>query len=252
LFSVSGCVQGPDYIKPSVEVPSAYRYADAPVQPDAETARQVWWSGFGDPHLDALVAEALLSNRDLRIATGRVDEFAAILAGTKSQGSPQIGYGLSGNHARASEEKLPGFVDPISSTFSTVLSASWEIDLWGRIRRETEAARANLLSSEEARRGVTLTLISSVIASYVTLLDLDEQLRVSQATLAGRKKSVSLFQTRLAGGWVSEFEMTQVQADYEAVEAQQPVLNFAAFSSAVMDAFFFSSAMSRISAVCFL
>ncbi|MCL6730011.1 efflux transporter outer membrane subunit [Sphingomonas hankyongi] len=218
----AGCVQGPDYLKPTVEVPPAYRYGDAPVRPDAETAAQAWWSGFGDPYLDALVTEALSNNRDLRIATGRVDEFTAILAGTRSQGLPQVGYGISANRTRTSEEKLPAFVDPLSSTFSTVLSASWEIDLWGRIRRETEAARANLLASEEARRGVTLTLISSVIASYVTLLDLDEQLRVSEATLAGRKKSVDLFETRLAGGWISEFEMTQARADYESVASQQP------------------------------
>lgn len=177
---------------------------------------------MGDRQLDALVEEALLNNRDLRIASARVDEFAAIYAGTRSQAFPHIGYDLNGARSRASEEKIPAFVDPLSTSFTTLLSASWEIDLWGRIRRETEAARANLLASEEARRGVTLTLISSIIASYVTLLDLDEQLRVSNATLAGRKKSVEIFQTRLTSGWISEFEMTQVQADYESVASQQP------------------------------
>lgn len=219
--TLAGCVQGPDYTKPRVEVPPAYRYAE-PAAPDATTMRQAWWSGFGDPTLNALVAEALANNRNLQIASARVDEFEAILAGTRSQGRPQIGYGLSGNRARASEEKIPAIVDPLSTTFTSVLSASWEIDLWGRIRRETEAARANLLATEEARRGVTLTLIASVVASYVTLLDLDEQLRVSEATLAGRKTFVDLFKIRFAGGWISEFEMTQAQADYEAVASQQP------------------------------
>jgi multidrug efflux system outer membrane protein len=104
------------------------------------------------------------------------------------------------------------------------LSASWEIDLWGRIRRETEAARANLLATEEARRGVTLTLISSVIASYVTLLDLDAQMKVALATVEGRKKSVELFETRLAGGWISEFEMSQVRAEYESALQQIPAI----------------------------
>ena len=221
---LTGCVQGPDYVKPTVETPSAYRFADTAVQPDAATAQEAWWDRFGDPYLDALVKEAIANNRDLRIATARVDEFAAILAGTKSQALPQVGYGLSANRARASEEKIPSFVDPLSTTFSAVLSASWEIDLWGRIRRETEAARANLMASEEARRGVTLTLIASVIASYVTLLDLDEQLRISEATLEGRKKSVDLFQMRLDAGWISEFEMTQARADYESVASQQPPL----------------------------
>ena len=193
-----------------------------PVAPDTEVTRQSWWTGYGDRHLDALVQEALENNRDLRIATARVDEFGAILAGTKSQAMPQIGYALSGNRARASEDKIPSFVNPLSTTFSALLSASWEIDLWGRIRRETEAARANLLASEEGRRGVTLTLISSVIIGYVTLLDLDEQLRVSEATTAGRKESVDIFEKRLAAGWVSEFEMSQVRGEYELALASLP------------------------------
>jgi outer membrane protein, multidrug efflux system len=219
LCLISGCVQGPDYVKPTVEVPPAYRFAQG--APDFAEQSE-WWKTYRDPRLDSLVQEALANNRDLRIAAARVDEFEAILAGTRSQGSPQIGYDLSGNRSRASEEKIPSFVNPLSTTLSAVLSASWEIDLWGRIRRETEAARANLLSTEEARRGVTLTVISSVISSYVTLLDLDEQLRVSEATLEGRKKSVDLFEIRLAGGWISEFEMTQARADYESVASQQP------------------------------
>src|SRR3954468_8356685 len=72
---LSACVQGPDYVKPAVEVPAAYRFADQPSQPDSQTVEESWWSGFGDPYLDALVKEALANNRDLRIATGRVDEF---------------------------------------------------------------------------------------------------------------------------------------------------------------------------------
>jgi len=222
LSLVGGCVVGPDYVKPAVEVPSSYRLSGqvpAAAEASAETA---WWRGFRDSHLDALTQEALANNRDLMIATARVDEFAAILAGTRSQAFPQIGYGLSGNRARSSEDKIPSFVDPTATTWTSLLSASWELDLWGRIRRETEAARANLLATDEARQGVILTIISSVIASYITLLDLDEQLRVTDATIAGRKKSVDLFETRLKGGWISEFEMTQVRAEYEAAIAQRP------------------------------
>lgn len=221
LLATAGCVQGSDYQKPTVEVPSSYRFGDSAYQITAADAGN-WWTAFGDPELDRLVQETLANNRDLRIAAARVDEFAAILEGTKSQGLPQIGYGLSGNRARASEEKLPPLIDLTSTTWSSLLSASWEIDLWGRIRRETEAARANLLASEEARQGVVLTLISSVILSYVSLLDLDEQLRIAEATAAGRLTSVELFETRLRLGWISEFEMTQVRGEYEAALAQIP------------------------------
>ncbi len=223
LCAVGGCVQGPDYVKPTVEVPTAYR--SQIVAEPATFTQDHWWLGYGDQHLDALVDEALANNRDLQIATARVNEFAAILAGTRSQAFPQVGYDLSGNRARASEEKIPSLVNPLSTTFSALLSASWEIDLWGRIRRETEAARANLLASEEGRRGVTLTLISSVLISYVTLLDLDEQLRVSEATVAGREKSVDVFEKRLAAGWISEFEMAQVRGEYESALASLPPIH---------------------------
>ena len=223
-LGVSACVQGPDYVKPTIESPAAYRFGQQPARAAQAQSDETWWSGFGDRQIDALVRESLDNNRDLRIAISRVDEFAAVLAGTRSQARPQLGYGLSGSHSRASEAKLPPLIDPISSSFDALLSASWEIDMWGRIRRETEAARANLLASEEGRRGVTLTLISTVIASYVTLLDLDEQLRVTRATIAGRQKSVELFETRLAGKWISEFEMAQVRAEYEAAVAQLPAI----------------------------
>ena len=220
LALIGGCTVGPDYIKPEIDVPPAYRF-----QLPAEVMQQpAWWNAYADPHLDALVQEALTNNHDLRIASARVDEFAAILAGTRSQGFPQVGYGLSATRARASEDKLPDFIDPLSSSFGAALTGSWEIDLWGRIRRETEAARANLLATEEARRGVTLTLISSVIATYVTLLDFDEQLRVATATAEGRSKSVEVFETRLAGGWISEFEMSQVRGEYESALAAIPPL----------------------------
>ena len=216
-----GCVQGPDYVKPAVETPATYRFGDQSALPAVESA---WWRDFGDPYLDALVQEALANNRDLAIAAARVDEFEAVLAGTRAQAFPQVGYALSGNRSRASADKLPDIVNPYSTTFSTLLSASWEIDLWGRIRRETEAARANLLATEEARQGVTLTIIAGVIASYVTLLDLDEQARVTEATIDGRAKNVDLFEKRLAGGWISEFEMSQVRAEYEAALAQRPAV----------------------------
>ena len=110
----------------------------------------------------------------------------------------------------------------MSTTFSSVLSASWEIDLWGRIRRETEAARANLLATEEARRGVTLTLISSVIASYVTLLDLDEQLRVARrrSKAAGNRSSCSRRGSRAAGSPSSKCR--RCAADIEAARCSSP------------------------------
>src|SRR4051794_4117700 len=224
LCFATGCVQGPNYTRPPIAVPSAYRFSSPEHRAQSETAIGDWWIHMGDKQLDSLVQEALANNRDLRVATARVDEFAAILAGTKSQAFPQIGYDLSANRTRASEEKIPRFVDPLSSSFGALLSASWEIDLWGRIRRETEASRANLLATEEARRGIGVTIISSVIAGYVTLLDLDERLRIAQATVDGRRQWVDLFRARLKHGYISDFEMTQAEAEYESTVAAIPGL----------------------------
>ena len=224
IFLLAGCVQGPNYSRPAISVPSAFRFAPQPLEPLESPDNSAWWREMRDQRLDDLVEEALSNNRDLKVASARVDEFAAILAGTRSQAFPQIGYGLSASRSRASEEKIPSFVDPLSSSFGAILSASWEIDLWGRIRRETEAARANLLATEEARRGVTLTVISSVVAGYVTLVDLDERLRIAESTVEGRRQWVELFRARLRRGYISDFEMTQAQAEYESTAATIPPL----------------------------
>jgi outer membrane protein, multidrug efflux system len=222
LAAIGGCVQGPDYERPVVAVPDDFRFQDATASFEADQG--VWWQAFGDPTLDALVSEALASNRDLRIASARVDEAAAIVGATRSQGLPQVGYGAQASRQRTSDPGSAPFVGEASSSIGGVLSASWEIDLWGRIARETEASRANLLATEEARRGVILTLVSSVIVGYVTLLDLDERLRISEETVAGRKRYVELFEVRLRGGVISDFEMAQIRAEYETTLATLPEL----------------------------
>ncbi|WP_197427012.1 efflux transporter outer membrane subunit [Noviluteimonas gilva] len=213
----SGCTLGPDYARPTIDAPATYRFDS----PEARAARSLadvseWWTGFGDPDLDALVRETLAANHDLRIATARVDEFAARAGVTRAQGLPQVGYA-----AQAGRQDLGGGA---IGNYSTGVSASWELDLWGRIRRENEAARADLFATEEARRGVALTLVSTVVSGYITLLELDRSLAIAEATAAGRKKSVELFQMRLEGGAVSDFEMMQVTAEYEAALAAIPDL----------------------------
>ena len=219
---LAGCVQGPDYARPEVAVPDDFRFGDASASFAADQG--VWWQAFGDPALDAMVIEALDQNRDLRIASARVDEAAAIVSGTRAQGLPQVGYGAQASRQRTSEPGRAPFVGEARSSVGGVLTASWEIDLWGRIARETEAARANLFATEEARRGVTLTLIASVIVGYLNLLDLDERLRISEETVAGRRRYVELFDARLRGGVISDFEMAQVVAEYETTLATLPEL----------------------------
>jgi multidrug efflux system outer membrane protein len=162
------------------------------------------------------VDEGLAANHDLRIATARVDEFAARVAATHAQGLPQLGYGAGAGRQRTGGSAF--------GSYTTLLSASWELDLWGRIRREDESARATLLATEQARLGVALTLVSALVSGYVTLLDFDRRLEIAEATVDGRKRSVDVFQMRLDGGAVSDFEMMQVTAEYESAVGSIPEL----------------------------
>src|SRR5687768_2998283 len=220
----AGCTLIPDYARPDIDVPAGYR--EPPPGP-APTLAEVspWWHGFDDPHLDALVRDGLANNRDLHVAIARVDEFAARVAGVRGQAFPQVGYGASAARARSTAvgtPPLPAGADPHAEAYGAGFTARWELDLWGRIRNETAAARADLLATDEARRGVALIVVSSIVAGYVTLLDLDRQLAVSHETVRGRQESVDQFGMRLEGGVISDFEMARVLAEYEAAVSAVP------------------------------
>jgi multidrug efflux system outer membrane protein len=233
VVACAGCTTvGQDYVRPQLDVPAHYRHAEAteganaPLQ-QGPTLSEVapWWNGFKDPQLDALVREGLVANSDLRVAVARVEEFAARLSSTESQRYPQVGYGLVAGRARATSvgaTPIPASVSPVANSFSALLSASWELDLWGRIRRETEASRADLLATEQARRGVAITVVSAIVTGYVNLLDLDRQLKISEDTLKVRQASVKVFRQRFEGGTISDFEMQQVLAEYEIAVAAIP------------------------------
>ncbi len=222
LGLTSGCtVIGPNYTRPEVVKPQTYRFQEAEAR---ELANVAWWNQFNDPVLDALIDEALGANRDLRIAAARVEEFIGRVTTTRSQALPQLGYGASGSRDRLSERletPITGIPNP-QTTYQAFLSASWEIDLWGRIRRLSEAAQADLLATEEARRGVVLSLVSSVAVGYTVLRDLDKQLEISRRTAQTREDAVKLFDLRFKGGVVSQVEMAQVISEYEAAAAAVP------------------------------
>lgn len=217
LSPLSGCALGPEYTRPDVAVPPQYRFAPAPTNDPPPVHVTAWWSSFGDRRLDALVEEAVLANRDLGIATARVEEFAARTAAVRAEARPMLGYA-----AAAGRQRTPG--GSPGDTYAGLLSARWELDLWGRLRRGREAAQAELMATEQARRGVALTLASAVVTGYITLLDLDRRLEIARSTLAGRGQSVAVFQLRLDGGAVSELEMLQVTAEYESAAAAIPEL----------------------------
>ena len=220
---VASCAMGPDYIRPGVNAPAAFRFEPQEV---AETADTQWWKGFGDPVLDALIAEALANNLNVKVAVGSVEQAAGVFTQTRSQLFPQVGYLASGERERVTEAgsnaAAARLIPNPSTAYQSLLTASWEIDLWGRIRRLSEAARANLLATNEARRGVILTLVSSVATDYIQLRGLDEQLAISKRTLGTYGESLKLFQLQFQYGQVSQMNVAQTQSQYETAAAQIP------------------------------
>ena len=223
FFFLTGCMIGPDYKRPTVETPQTWRFDEKEAMDLANTA---WWEQFKDPVLNELVMIALRENKDLMIASARVEEFMGRYGFTRAALFPQLGAGGTAGRQRISEVDGPAPLSPgVNSTFDAyqvLLSASWELDIWGKLRRATEAARADLLSTEEARRAVVLTLVTSVAGAYVTLRDLDKQLGISRQTAKTREESYKLFQLRFTGGVISELELSQVKSEYEAALATIP------------------------------
>ena len=220
---LAGCVMGPDYSRPAVEAPKAFIYEPKDA---ADTANTDWWKLFGDPVLDSLIAEALANNLNLRVAMANMDQAAGVLTQTRSGLYPQVGYNGFAGRSRTTEAgvaaELSSLVPNPASSYQALLSVSWEIDLWGRIRRLSEAARANLLGSDEARRGVILSLVSSVATNYLTLRGLDEQLIISNQTLTAYGESVRLFTLQFKYGQVSQMNVSQAESQYETAAAQIP------------------------------
>lgn len=222
MLLLAGCMVGPDYTRPRVDVPSAFLYEEKETR---DTANTEWWKQFQDPVLDALIAEALANNKNVRMAAANVEQAAALFTQIRSPLFPQIGYSGSGARERASElgsiPVSPNVPNPQTS-YQALASVSWEIDLWGRIRRLSEAAQANLFATGEARRGVILSLVSSVASDYIQLIGLDEQLSISKRTLAVYAESVRLFELQFKYGQVSQMNVEQARTQYETAAAAIP------------------------------
>lgn len=220
----AACAVGPDYERPAVEMPAAWRNEQPAA---AEVANTKWWKQFGDPVLDQLIDTALRENKDLTIAAARVDRFLGTLTVTRSQFFPQFGYSLDASRNRASETgttPLPPGTDPYYDLYQGGLGAAWQIDLFGRVRRLSEAARANALASEQARRGVILTVVTTVASGYLGLRALDRQLEIARATATNYAGTLRLFELRYQSGVVSAVELAQIKSQYQQALAAVPAL----------------------------
>ena len=222
-----GCSVGPNYQRPETEAPRGWQYADSSFMVDSSmvtAADTSWWEGFGDTVLTGLVETALRNNADVRIAAGRVEQYMGLYGVAKSDFFPKINAGAGATRGQIRLTPSGEEARPTVNQFDVTVSAAWEIDLWGKVRRATEAARADLLGAEEARRAVTVSVVGLVVESYIQLLALDKQLDVAHRTLATREKSLNLFQQRSARGDVSDLEMAQIESQYWTARSRIPAL----------------------------
>jgi outer membrane protein, multidrug efflux system len=214
MVLLSGCMVGPDYRRPPVTAPDAFRGASAPIAPDPQSIAELkWFEVFQDEQLQELVRTALAQNYDLRDAVARVDAARANLGITQADQYPNFGIGADVN---ANEQSRQGqFTIPRGTsrqrTFGTVFLNlfTFEIDIWGRLRRATEAARADLLGADWTRKAVVTTLISDVASAYFSLLELDMELEIAKNTLATRAESLRLIQLQLQGGVATLLDVRQ-------------------------------------------
>ena len=215
---------GPNYQRPGVDTPEAWRFQEKEVK---EVVNTQWWGQFNDPVLNDLITIALQENKDVKIAAAVIEEFMGRYGVVRAPLFPQIGAGALAGRDRATEEgpaPVSSGVENPANNYQLFLNVGWEIDLWGKIRRATEAARADLLSTEEAKRSVILSLVSSVAGAYINLRDLDKQLEIAKQTAKAREDSYKLFKLRFEGGVISELELKQVKSEYEAALAAIPVI----------------------------
>lgn len=219
---LSGCITiGPDYQRPTIDTPDVW-----PGEKTAALVSVQWWRNYNDPVLDTMVEEALAHNADLALAIARVDEAHAQLGVARADRVPGVSANADASRSRISQRSptfFPG-IEPRYTDLNASLNASWEIDFWGKYRRATEAARADLLASQSNRDAVRLTVIAEVSRGYFNLRSLDAQTAVTRQTVATRLASLELQRKRFEAGVASEFELRQVEAEAAAAQALLPSL----------------------------
>jgi outer membrane protein, multidrug efflux system len=228
LLLLGGCAIGPDYKRPAAAPPQQFR-----VQPGEAKAGDVhsfadvaWWDIYQDARLRELIHSALADGFDARIAAARVEQSEAIAAQVHGQRYPGFGY-----EANADRGQNAQFGNPYTqgngktaNSFDAYLGAAWEIDLWGRVRRLDEAARSQYLATQEAQRGVLLSLVSQTATAYFELLELDEELVIAHEATKSFGDSLKLFNQRLEGGIASKLETSSAEASMAVAAAHVPAI----------------------------
>jgi multidrug efflux system outer membrane protein len=214
LLALSGCTLGPDYERPQVPLPDAWREVDRAEQDSL--ANTPWWELFQDQTLQVLIRMALDENKDLAIAVERIEEARALYGFTRADLYPRVDLTASAGRLRVSETgvpSLPSGTDSEDSLYGLGVTGFWELDFFGRIRRASEAQLAILYATEENRRAVVLALVADVARTYFELRDADQRLAISLRTLESRREYVELARVLFEGGKTSELDLRQAEAE---------------------------------------
>ncbi len=225
---LAGCAVGPDYHRPSLDIPAQYHdVAPTPSDAAADAASMGdsgWWEVYADADLQALLATALKNNYDVKIAVTRIDAARAQLGSTRLSYLPQVSVDAGAARTKTSEYALlPGY-PLINNEAQVQILASYQIDLWGQLHRATEAVRANLLASQYAKRAVNVTLVAAVANTYFELISLDSQLEITRRTVVSREKFLELTQAQHERGYVTGLDVATAEADLAAARATAPDL----------------------------
>jgi multidrug efflux system outer membrane protein len=218
---LAGCAVGPDYARPTSTLPEQHKEATVTAQAVAPVNAE-WWTLFNDPTLNQLVQQTLAANQDLQAAIARLEANEAAAREAGSELYPAIGLAANGSRNRISGETFSG-KNTGSATYNNrraALSLSYEVDLWGRIRRSNEAARAEALASRFGRDSIQLTLIGQLVNEYLSLRSNEAQLEVTRQTLESRQESLKIVQARLDAGSASGLELAQAESQLNAAQGQ--------------------------------
>jgi multidrug efflux system outer membrane protein len=211
ILILAGCKVGPDYSRPMLDTPANYRFANQ--QTTNSFGDLPWWEVFKDPALQDLIRTALTNNYDLKRAVARVEQARQQVTVARAPLFPQVGYGGDIGRGKNALGNTPANLNGSTASFAQAnVNAVWELDLWGRIRRLTEAAQAQYLATEQARRGVMITLVSDVATAYFTLLDLDQELAIQRAATNAYAGSFRIFNDRRINGIASRLETDRAEA----------------------------------------
>jgi multidrug efflux system outer membrane protein len=218
-LALSGCMLGPNYKRPALDLPANYREPNVGATLELPTE---WWRLYKDPTLDRFVATGLAKNADLKLAIARMQEAAALVREATSTLLPEIDANGAASRAQSSTRTgtLPPTVAAIRNNFALSANTSFELDLWGRLRRGREAALAQYLSTQYGRDAVALTIAASIAQTYFNVRSIDAQIAVSEETLRAAVDSADIARTREKGGLASELDVNQADANRAQIASQ--------------------------------